>query len=113
MNQNVIPPSVASRNNSDLHKYVSLVGADRNTYIDKALHHACIKCSICGDTSSGQTQASLPSVIALFSMSDLLTSCSASRNVIKDDTICRIHMYPNNNERGSPPHVVGLELSMK
>jgi len=43
------------------------------TYIDKAVHQDCMKCSICGDTSSGQTHASLPSVIALFSISDLLS----------------------------------------
>lgn len=39
------------------------------------MHHGCMKCSICGATSSGQTHASLPSVIALFSISDLLSSC--------------------------------------
>lgn len=50
----------------------------RNTYMDKALHHGSMKCSICGATSSGQTQATLPSVIALFSMSDLLSSYSES-----------------------------------
>lgn len=36
-----------------------------------------MKCSIWGDTSSGQTQASLPRVMALFSMSDLLIPCSS------------------------------------
>ena len=56
------------------------------TYIDKAIHHDCMKCPICGDTSSGQTQASRPSVIALFSISDLLSSCSGSINVIRKIT---------------------------
>ena len=53
------------------HYYIKHISG--TTYIDKAVHQDCMKCSICGDTSSGQTHASLPNVIALFSISDLLS----------------------------------------
>lgn len=58
-------------------------------YIDKAVHQDCMKCSICGDTSSGQTHASLPSVIALFSISDLLSPYKQqTQSATKDGQNC-------------------------
>lgn len=71
----------------EINKPVSHWNRWKITYVDKAMHHDCIKCSICGDTSSGQTHASLPSVIALFSIRDLFSSCLPTRcaitNIIK------------------------------
>lgn len=56
------------------------------------MHHGCMKCSICGATSSGQTHASLPSVIALFSISDLLSSCQHHEMQLKGKPSSMVHI---------------------